>query len=253
MRRSESGDTILKDRFKLEAPTAEAGEESKEFLSENRGKPGLAISISDASWDFKANALSAGYAPLSPAKLPKATVMKRSFSAADLPPVRLSKSAASSPFAGVSESTYYTPSDRIGRNYSPSARGMTMASLEDSALFGGQQRKKKPAFSQVSSPANIAPLKTLTVGVRRKIKSSKGRLKALSAWAPEEEEKQRVTVPRLPMGHPLPLARTLSPRGVAFAKPLSPLRTRDNDSGGPVRFLPDFCFFHLCAVCEFAR
>ena len=235
MRRSESGDTILKDRFRLEAPSADAGEEAKEFLSENRGKPGLSISVSESSWDFKPNMVSTGYAPLSPAKLPRATAMKRSFSAADLPPVRLTKSAASSPFSAVSESTYYTPSDRIGRNYSPSARGMTMSGLEDSALLGGQRRKKKPTFSQLSSPANIAPLKTMTVGVRRKLKGSMTKLAALSAWAPEQEEKQRVTVPRLPMGHPLPLARTLSPRGIAFAKPLSPLKTRDTDSiGGPV-------------------
>ena len=91
-------------------------------------------------------------------------------------------------YSSVNDSTYYTPSDRIGRNYSPLAQGLTMKVLKAHLMGRGKKmgltgaKPKQPSTSplmsgsaslpKLRSKALPKPVSTLVVSPSRQTLSS---------------------------------------------------------------------------------
>ena len=120
------------------------------------------------------------------ARLPQSFVRSQSLQGlhAQSEEARNSETPPQGPFSVVKETARYTMSDRIGRNYTPQARGLTMAGLKitPSSASAKLLRASHSTAALRTVPPRGSPLKTAI--------PSPSRAPPFAAWRPKQERKK---------------------------------------------------------------
>eukprot|EP00948_MAST-09A_sp_MAST-9A-sp1_P002408 g2408.t1 len=144
-------------------------EETKEFLDSSPKKSRISLDIAEiekASLTIpKGSMTPIIYSPIGSLKSPDKALKKLRHSSS-LPSLQQPLGAS---FNQLGERDFYTASDRIGRNYTPTAKSLTVgklssnSSLQRSASSSEVGKRQRPIKMEYSSPSKIKPLKTCAV------------------------------------------------------------------------------------------